>query len=86
MANVVVYSSANCPYCVRAKELLERKGILFEEIRVDLDPAQRDVMMERTGRRTVPQIFINNKPIGGCDDLYALEKSGELAKLLSDTR
>jgi glutaredoxin 3 len=86
MANVVVYSSANCPYCVRAKELLERKGILFEEIRVDLDPAERDVMMERTGRRTVPQIFINNKPIGGCDDLYALEKSGELAKLLSDTR
>ena len=86
MANVVVYSSANCPYCVRAKDLLERKGILFEEIRVDLDPAERDVMMERTGRRTVPQIFINNKPIGGCDDLYALEKSGELAKLLSDTR
>lgn len=86
MSQVVVYSAANCPYCVRAKDLLERKGIAFEEIRVDLNPDERAVMMERTGRRTVPQIFINNNPIGGCDDLYALEKSGELAKLLSDAR
>lgn len=83
MSNVVVYSSGNCPYCIRAKELLEKKGIQFEEIRVDLDTAQRDVMIERSGRRTVPQIFINNQPIGGYDDLYALDKSGELAELLS---
>lgn len=83
MSNVVVYSSANCSYCIRAKELLEKKGIPFEEIRVDLDTAQRDIMIERSGRRTVPQIFINNQPIGGYDDLYALDKSGELAELLS---
>ena len=83
MSHVVVYSSANCPYCIRAKELLEKKGIQYEEVRVDLDPAQRDLMIERSGRRTVPQIFINNHPIGGCDDLYALDKSGELAELLS---
>jgi glutaredoxin 3 len=83
MSHVVVYSSANCPYCIRAKELLESKGIHYEEIRVDLDPAQKDLMIERSGRRTVPQIFINNQPIGGCDDLYALDKSGELAELLS---
>jgi glutaredoxin 3 len=82
MATVIVYSSANCPYCVRAKELLDNKGIHYEEILVDLDPAQREIMMERSGRRTVPQIFINDHPIGGYDDLYALEKSGELAKLL----
>lgn len=82
MATVIVYSSANCPYCVRAKELLDNKGIHYEEILVDLDPAQREIMMERSGRRTVPQIFINDHPIGGYDDLYALEKSGELANLL----
>jgi glutaredoxin 3 len=82
MATVIVYSSANCPYCVRAKELLNNKGIHYQEIMVDLDPAQREIMMERSGRRTVPQIFINDHPIGGYDDLYALEKSGELAKLL----
>lgn len=82
MSKVVVYSSANCAYCVRAKDLLDRKGIQYQEIRIDLDPAERDIMMQRSGRRTVPQIFINDKPIGGCDDLYALEKSGELSKLL----
>ena len=83
MSKVVVYSSANCPYCVRAKELLDRKGIQYDEIRVDQDTNQRDFMMEKSGRRTVPQIFINDQPIGGCDDLYALEKSGELARLLA---
>ncbi len=82
MSKVVVYSSANCAYCVRAKDLLDRKGIQYQEIRIDLDPAEREIMMQRSGRRTVPQIFINDKPIGGCDDLYALEKSGELSKLL----
>lgn len=83
MSKVVVYSSANCSYCVRAKDLLDRKGIAYQEIRVDLDPAERDVMVQRSGRRTVPQIFINDKPIGGYDDLYALDKSGELAALLT---
>jgi glutaredoxin 3 len=83
VSKVVVYSSANCHYCVRAKELLDSKGIQYEEIRVDLDPAQRDWMIEKTGRRTVPQIFINDQPIGGCDDLYALEKSGKLEEILS---
>ncbi|MBX9586473.1 MAG: glutaredoxin 3 [Gammaproteobacteria bacterium] len=86
MSNVVVYSSANCPYCVRAKELLAKKGIEFQEIRVDLDPKEREIMMERSGRRTVPQIFIDDQHIGGCDDLYALDKSGELTKLLSGSR
>jgi len=83
MSKVIVYSSANCPYCVRAKELLDRKGVQYDEIRVDQDTFQRDIMMEKSGRRTVPQIFINDKPIGGCDDLYALEKSGELTRLLA---
>lgn len=86
MSNVVVYSSANCPYCVRAKELLAKKGIEFQEIRVDLDPKEREIMMERSGRRTVPQIFIDDQHIGGCDDLYALDKSGVLTKLLSGSR
>lgn len=83
MPKVIIYSSANCPYCVRAKDLLDRKGIQYLEIRVDQDTFQRDIMMEKSGRRTVPQIFINDKPIGGCDDLYALEKSGELTRLLA---
>lgn len=83
MATVVVYSSEHCPYCVRAKELLEKKGVSFEEIRVDLDPAQKDIMIEKSGRRTVPQIFINDQPVGGFDDLYALDKSGKLAELLA---
>ncbi len=84
MANVIVYSSANCPYCLRAKDLLDQKGVQYQEIRVDQDLAQRDIMMEKSGRRTVPQIFINDKPIGGYDDLYALDKSGELADLLAE--
>lgn len=82
MARVVVFSTGTCPYCVRAKDLLDRKGVQYEEVRVDLDPVQRDFMMERSGRRTVPQIFINDQPIGGADDLYALDKSGELDVLL----
>lgn len=83
MARVVVFSTGTCPYCVRAKDLLDRKGVQYEEIRVDLDPVQRDFMMERSGRRTVPQIFINDQPIGGADDLYALDRSGQLDVLLS---
>ena len=82
MATVVVYSADHCPYCDRAKALLAKKGVTFEEIRVDLDPAAREVMMEKSQRRTVPQIFINDQPIGGFDDLWALEKEGTLDKLL----
>lgn len=83
MAIVTLYSTAICPYCVRAKQLLERKGIAFTEIRVDENPDQRDEMITKSGRRTVPQIFINGQAIGGCDDLYALDKSGQLDTLLT---
>lgn len=82
MADVIVYSGSHCPYCVRAKQLLDRKGVAYTEIHVDEDPAQRKVMMEKSGRRTIPQIFINDQPIGGADDLMALDRSGELDKLL----
>lgn len=77
-----MYSSAMCSYCVRAKMLLQQKQIPFEEIRVDLDDQKRNEMIERSGRRTVPQIFIDDKPIGGFDDLWALETSGDLDKLV----
>lgn len=82
MPTIVIYSSEPCPYCVRAKELLQRKGCTYQEIRIDLDPQAREKMMAITGRRTVPQIFIGDHHVGGCDDLYALEKAGELDKLL----
>lgn len=82
MAKVVVYSKAFCPFCDRAKDLLKAKGVAFEEIRVDQDPEQMRIMMERSGRRTMPQIFINDEHIGGFDDLWALEQAKELdAKL-----
>jgi glutaredoxin 3 len=71
MSQVLIYSSAYCPYCERAKMLLQAKGLLYTEIRVDLDETERDKMIARSGRRTVPQIFIDDKHIGGCDDLYA---------------
>lgn len=83
MPNILIYSSEHCPYCVRAKELLQRKGCTYQEVRIDLDPQAKETMMAITGRRTVPQIFINDQHIGGCDDLYALEKAGGLDKLLS---
>lgn len=80
---IEIYSTQTCPYCVRAKELLKRKGVLYEEIMVDGDDALRMKMMERAnGRRTVPQIFINDQHIGGCDDLYALDHAGKLDELL----
>jgi glutaredoxin 3 len=79
---ILMYSTAWCPYCVRAKALLERKGLPFREIRVDEAPAERDRMLERSGgRRTVPQIFIGERHVGGFDDLYALDKSGDLDAL-----
>jgi glutaredoxin 3 len=80
---VVVYSTGWCPYCDRAKALLGRKEVAFREIKVDDDPAERDAMLKRSGgRRTVPQIFVGDRHVGGFDDLYALDKTGELDKLL----
>ena len=82
-APVTLYSTAVCPYCVRAERLLEAKGVTaINKIRVDLDPEQRVLMMERTGRRTVPQIFIGETHVGGFDDLYALDQAGGLDPLL----
>ncbi|MCB1958137.1 MAG: glutaredoxin 3 [Rhodocyclaceae bacterium] len=82
-ARVVMYATGTCPYCIRAEGLLRRKGVDFEKIRVDLDPARREEMMRRSGRRTVPQIFIGERHIGGCDDLHELEHAGGLDPLLS---
>lgn len=82
-ANVRVYSTVVCPYCVRAKALLKDRGVAFQEIDVTNDPDKRAWLVETTGRRTVPQIFINDEAIGGFDDLAALDRSGELAKKLA---
>lgn len=84
MAKVIIYSTATCSYCIRAKMLLDQKKVSYEEIRVDLDEQKKDEMIERSGRRTVPQIFINDKPIGGFDDMWELEQKGELDRLLAD--
>ena len=84
MPTVKMYTTAVCPYCIRAKHILKAKGVAqIEEIRVDENPAARDHMMQITGRRTVPQIFIGDKHIGGCDDLVALDSAGGLAPLLT---
>ncbi|MBI3095967.1 MAG: glutaredoxin 3 [Rhodocyclales bacterium] len=84
MAKVLMYSTAVCPYCVRAEQLLTRKGVTeIEKVRVDLDPARREEMMQKTGRRTVPQIYIGATHVGGCDDLYELEHQGKLDSLLA---
>jgi glutaredoxin 3 len=83
MQAVKIYTTAVCPYCVRAKQILKARGVVeLEEIRVDTDPAQRLKMMELTGRRTVPQIFIGQTHVGGCDDLMALDARGGLLPLL----
>ena len=82
----MLFRSAVCPYCVRAKQLLKSRGVeQIEEIRVDLDPAERERMMSLTGRRTVPQIFIGDTHVGGCDDLMALDGRGGLMPLLQPT-
>ncbi|MBL8514792.1 MAG: glutaredoxin 3 [Betaproteobacteria bacterium] len=84
MAAVRMYSTAVCPYCQMAERLLTSKGVTtIEKIRIDLDPAKRDEMMEKTGRRTVPQIYIGETHVGGFDDLSALDKAGGLAPLLA---
>ena len=81
-ANVVMYHTAMCPYCVRAERLLEAKGVEIEKIRVDLDAEQKTIMMQKSGRRTVPQIFVGDTHVGGFDDLYALDQAGRLDPLL----
>jgi glutaredoxin 3 len=86
VAKVLMYSTAVCPYCVRAEQLLKRKGIQeIEKVRVDLQPELRVEMMEKTGRRTVPQIYINGEHVGGYDDLAALDQAGGLDKLLAQS-
>ncbi|MCC5792594.1 MAG: glutaredoxin 3 [Legionellaceae bacterium] len=82
MAKLIIYTTQTCPYCIRAKQLLERKRIAYHEIAVDNDPQLRAQMTQKAGSHTVPQIFINDQPIGGCDELHALEAQGRLDKLL----
>jgi glutaredoxin 3 len=84
MAPIMMYSTAVCPFCDRAERLLRSKGVAdIAKIRVDLEPARRQEMMEKTGRRTVPQIYIGERHVGGYDDLVALDRAGELAPLLT---
>ena len=81
---VLMYSTAVCPFCVRAERLLRARGVVeIEKVRVDLDPERRAEMMEKTARRTVPQIYIGETHVGGCDDLIALDHAGKLLPLLS---
>jgi glutaredoxin 3 len=80
--SVTMYTTSWCPYCSRARRLLSSKGVAFEDIDVDAEPAKRTEMQNRSGRRTVPQIFIGEQHVGGCDDLYGLEEAGKLDALL----
>ena len=83
MQDVKMYTTAVCPYCIRAKQLLKARGVAqIEEVRIDLNPAERELMMASTGRRTVPQIYIGSTHVGGCDDLLALDGKGGLLPLL----
>ena len=85
MPSVLMYSTRVCPYCVMAEKLLQKKGVAqLEKILIDVDPAQRETMMARTGRRTVPQIYIGDHHVGGYDDLAALDRAGKLDALLAD--
>jgi glutaredoxin 3 len=82
-AKLIMYCTGSCPYCTMAERLLMQKGITeIEKIRIDLDPSQREVMMQKTGRRTVPQIYVDSIHVGGYDDLNALDKAGKLDTLL----
>ncbi|MDO9151389.1 MAG: glutaredoxin 3 [Methylotenera sp.] len=84
MANILMYTSAVCPYCINAERLLTSKGVKeINKIRIDLQPERRDEMMQKTGRRTVPQIYIDDRHIGGFDDLRALDLAGGLDPLLA---
>ncbi|MBU6141462.1 MAG: glutaredoxin 3 [Proteobacteria bacterium] len=82
MSNIIIYSKEVCPYCVRAKALLSRKGAEFTEIKITDDKTREEMMKKSGGRMTVPQIFIGDFHVGGCDDLYALDASGKLEELL----
>ena len=85
MPSVLMYSTRVCPYCMMAEKLLQKKGVThLEKILIDADPAQREIMMARTGRRTVPQIYIGDHHVGGYDDLAALDRAGKLDALLAD--
>ncbi|MES2579992.1 MAG: glutaredoxin 3 [Pseudomonadota bacterium] len=81
--NVLMYATGTCPYCINAERLLTEKGVKIDKIRVDLQPELRHEMMQKTGRRTVPQIYINHQHIGGYDDLRALDVAGKLDSLLN---
>lgn len=83
MANVTIYTTRFCPFCIRAKMLLDRKNVEYTEIKVDGNAELRQEMTKLSGGHTVPQIFINDQPIGGCDDIHALEMQGKLDQLLS---
>jgi glutaredoxin 3 len=84
MAKVVMYCTAVCPYCINAERLLRSKGVTeIEKIRIDIIPEQRELMETKTGRRTVPQIYIDETHVGGCDDLFALDRAGGLIPLLN---
>jgi glutaredoxin 3 len=85
-AEVTVYTSDWCPYCQRAKSLFAQKNVAFNEINVEQDEKFREEMIKRSNRRTVPQIFIGDKHVGGCDDLFALDRSGELDRLIQGAR
>ncbi|WP_397404121.1 glutaredoxin 3 [Phenylobacterium sp.] len=82
MSQVTIYTKPYCPYCIRAVELLETKGIAFDEVEAAFDPEKRQEMIQRSGRATFPQIFIAGQHIGGCDDMVALERAGKLDALL----
>lgn len=82
MPNVVIYTSSWCPFCIRAKSLLDRKGVAYEEISVDGKPALRSEMASKAGRTSVPQIWIGEAHVGGCDELHALERAGRLDPML----
>lgn len=84
-ARIVMYATSWCPYCARARALLQDKGASFEEIDIEAEPAQRETMIRRSGRRTVPQIFIGEQHVGGSDDLHSLDATGGLDRLLRAT-
>lgn len=83
---VTIYSADYCPYCDQAKALLKKLNVEFEEIRIDLNPEQREQMIAKTQRKTIPQILVDEQSIGGCDDLYTLYRSGKLETLLNRSR
>ena len=86
MSAVKMYTTQVCPFCIRAKNLLKQRGVeQIDEVRVDLNPVERDAMIQLTGRRTVPQIFIGDTHVGGCDELMALDQRGELLPLLAQS-